>query len=367
MKDVLSIWQLPPICEDNDYNDVLIPVETAEPSAPVTGPETPSSPPIESSHDLENEIVPPAGIRPSSPATDPDPSKTVYCSVPYKAGVPIVQYALMVDAGSTGSRIHIYKFNNCRASPMYEYEVFKPTHRALSIGQPLDAAESLDVLLDEAAKVVPSHLQNCTPVAVKASAGFRLLGAADGEDILEAVRQRLTEKYPFNVVEVAFIDGKDQGLFTWITANYLLKTLRDNSPADTSTYAVMMVAAGSTQIVFKPVFNLTMPENTIEESKYKHTLTFGGQTHVLFQQSYIHLGYGLMRLRRSVHHLVDSMSTILHNTDDGTVANPCLAQGTHHIVDVDGKPRRNVNMSGSDVGSFETCNRIVELVMAKDA
>lgn len=352
-------------------------METAKPSVPATKPNVPSLPPIESSHDLEDEIVPPASARPTSPATDPDPSKTVYCTAPYKAGVPIVQYALMIDAGSTGSRIHIYKFNNCHGSPTYEYEVFRQTQPGLSSfggradgtkGRPLEAAESLDVLLDEAVKVIPVHLQKCTPIAVKATAGLRLLGTAQSEEILQAVRHRLTEKYPFSLVEkdgVAIMDGKDEGVYAWITANYLLNTIRDDTPANTPTYAVLDLGGASTQIVFKPVFNSTKPESTLEDGEHKYDLTFGGKTHVLYQHSY--LGYGLMRARTSVHRLVDFVSTFQHGPDDGTVPNPCLAKGTYRIIELDGEPKRSVPMSGSDVGSFEACNRIMELVMAKDA
>ena len=43
----------------------------------------------------------------------PDPMKTTHCNSPYSTMSLLVQYALMIDGGSTGSRIHIYKFNNC--------------------------------------------------------------------------------------------------------------------------------------------------------------------------------------------------------------------------------------------------------------
>lgn len=155
---------------------------------------------------------------PKSPETDPDPLKTVHCLSPYKATLPLVQYALMLDAGSTGSRIHIYKFHNCHASPTLEYEVFKMTIPGLSsyADDPVAAAKSLDVLMEEAVKVVPKQLQGCTKVAVKATAGLRLLGSDVSEAILVAVRTRLKDQYPFPLAgkdAVVIMDGKDEGMF----------------------------------------------------------------------------------------------------------------------------------------------------------
>jgi guanosine-diphosphatase len=150
--------------------------------------------------------------------TDPDPAKTVHCTSPYSATASLVQWALMIDAGSTGSRIHIYKFHNCNPAPEYEYEVFKMTQPGLSSfsGNPDGAAQSLDALMDEAVATVPEKLRKCTPVAVKATAGLRLLGPEQSTEILQAVRGRLEAKYPFPVVKkdgVVIMEGKDEG--TW--------------------------------------------------------------------------------------------------------------------------------------------------------
>ncbi|KAG8862498.1 Guanosine-diphosphatase [Tulasnella sp. 330] len=341
--------------------------------------------------DAAGAVAPPLTISnaPHSPETDPDPLKTVHCFTSFKPTSPIVQYALMLDAGSTGSRIHIYKFHNCLAAPTLEYEVFKMTIPGLSsfAGDPLNAAKSLDILMDEAVRVVPASLQGCTKVAVKATAGLRLLGTDVSEAILVAVQQRITSQYKFPLAghdAVTIMDGKDEGVYAWITANYLLGTIGGAVKDSRPSYAVLDLGGASTQIVFEPTFATS--GSRLEEGDHKYSLVFSGKTHTLYQHSY--LGYGLMRARRSVHNLVAFMwdfrldgspnassgPTSIGSEDKSaqapSIPNPCLAKGTRRKVTLDGgkwKEGFNATMSGEDVGSFDHCNRIIELVMAKDA
>ena len=50
------------------------------------------------------------------------------------------------------------------------------------------------------------------------------------------------------------MDGKDEGVYAWITANYLLGTIKASTPPDTPTYSVFELGCASTQIVLEPVF-----------------------------------------------------------------------------------------------------------------
>jgi guanosine-diphosphatase len=314
--------------------------------------------------------------------TDPDPESTTYCSRPHSADKPIVQYALTIDAGSTGSRIHVYKFHNCGPSPTLEYETFKAIQPGLSsfARDPTAAAASLDPLMEEALRVVPESLHKCSPVEVKATAGLRLLPGREGQAILDEVRQRLEVDYPFSLSKdesaVEIMDGKDEGVYAWITANYLLGKIGSGTKESStdSTMAVMDLGGASTQIVFEPQFAST---EELAEGDHKYALSFGGRDFVLYQHSY--LGYGLMRARRSVHNLVAFTWSFLQpggaaNIDwdelneEHSVPNPCLATGTTKRVELDppGRKTVNVTMLGVD-GGFESCNRVVELVMAKDA
>ena len=148
--------------------------------------------------------------------TDPDAASTASCADPYDSTRPLVQYALTIDAGSTGSRIHVYKFHNCGPSPQLEYETFKMINPGLSsyAGDPTAAAASLDPLLEEAKRVVPQDLWTCTPVEVKATAGLRLLGTKEGDAILDEVRNRLETNWEFvvsNERAVQIMDGKEEG------------------------------------------------------------------------------------------------------------------------------------------------------------
>ena len=293
----------------------------------------------------------------------------------------------MIDAGSTGSRIHVYKFNNCGPTPELEDEVFKMTEKKAG-GSGLSsyktdaegAAQSLDVLMDVAMESVPDKYKSCTPVAVKATAGLRLLGQEMSQKILDAVRNRLETKYPFPVVSkeqngVVIMDGKDEGVYAWITTNYLLGKI--GGPDHSETAAIFDLGGGSTQIVFEPTFkgvNGGMPDK-LAEGDHKYELKFGGREFKLYQHS--HLGYGLMSARESIHRtLVESIHSS-HLSDSSWISrpviNPCIVPGMTRPVDVKLSAGHalgevvSVNMTGPSSPAPAQCRKLAETILVKDA
>jgi guanosine-diphosphatase len=324
----------------------------------------------------------------SAGQTASDPSLgTTKCSSSSEKSKPIIQYALMIDAGSTGSRIHVYRFNNCGPTPELENEVFKMTEKK-SGGSGLSsydadaegAAKSLDVLMDVAMETVPDKLKACTPVAVKATAGLRLLGPEKSQQILDAVRTRLETVYPFPVVSkeqngVVIMDGKDEGVYAWITTNYLLGKI--GGPDHTETAAVFDLGGGSTQIVFEPTFksaNHGMPEK-LSEGDHKYELKFGGREFELYQHS--HLGYGLMSARQSIHRTLIEDLHLSNPSDSDWVAepviNPCIAPGMSRPVQVKLSEGHalgdmvSVNMTGPSSPAPAQCRKLAEKILVKDA
>lgn len=294
----------------------------------------------------------------------------------------------MIDAGSTGSRIHVYKFNNCGPTPELEDEVFKMTEKREG-GSGLSsyktdaegAAKSLDPLMDTAMESVPDEYKSCSPVAVKATAGLRLLGEEMSAKILEAVRERLETKYPFPVVSremdgVVIMKGEAEGVYAWITTNYLLGKI--GGPDKTPTAAIFDLGGGSTQIVFQPTFKDAirggMPE-TLADGDHKYELKFGGRDFSLYQHS--HLGYGLMAARNSVHKLIiDNMHESNQNSEEwlsSPIPNPCIAPGMSKPVNVTLSPEHDlgpsvqVTMEGPKDSIPAQCRALAEGILSKDA
>lgn len=307
------------------------------------------------------------------------------CSKSSSPDKPLIQYALMIDAGSTGSRIHVYRFNNCGPTPELEHEEFKMTEKKEG-GSGLSsyktdaegAAKSLDVLMAVAMETVPDDLKSCSPVAVKATAGLRLLGQEMSDNILKAVRRRLETQFPFPVVSeqnggVEIMDGKDEGVYAWITTNYLLGKI--GGPDKSPTAAIFDLGGGSTQIVFEPTFPSSskgMPEK-LGEGDFKYALKFGGNDFELYQHS--HLNYGLMSARSTIHNAVaqakfDTVGNADPNWASKPISNPCIAPNMSRVVNVtldSGETVTTTMVGPADGGSAAQCRGLAEKMLKKDA
>ena len=314
-------------------------------------------------------------------------SPTSKCTKPHDLSKPLVQYAIMIDAGSTGSRVHVYRFNNCGSTPELEHEDFKMTEKKeggaglSSYGADANgAAQSLDPLMKVAVESVPDEYKSCTPIAVKATAGLRLLGEEKSAKILEAVRTRLETVYPFPVISrerggVEIMKGEDEGVFAWITTNYLLGKI--GGPDKTPTAAVFDLGGGSTQVVFQPTFPGIdaggMPEK-MEEGDHKYSLNFGGRQFELYQHS--HLGYGLMSARQALHNFVAEQMHV-QNKDSTSwlgkpISNPCITPGETKRVNITFPPEHalagayEVKMEGPADTLPAQCRALAETILFKE-
>jgi Golgi nucleoside diphosphatase len=86
--------------------------------------------------------------------------------------------------------------------------------------------EHLEPLLTYAIKHIPEKHQPSTPLFLLATAGMRLLSSAQQTAILSSACQYARANTPFLLPDCdahfQVIDGRTEGLYGWISINYLL-------------------------------------------------------------------------------------------------------------------------------------------------
>ncbi|KAH8869437.1 Ectonucleoside triphosphate diphosphohydrolase 6 [Schistosoma japonicum] len=228
-------------------------------------------------------------------------------------------YGVVFDAGSTGSRVHIFKliYNPLDSSKPFtllddNYHHIKPGLSSYA-EKPEEAASSLTKLINIAETSLPRGVCRDTPVMLRATAGLRLISSHKAENILKAVRHRLSQtcfKQLPNTVTI--MDGFYEGLYLWITLNFLNDRLshrkvRQNKITEdslTNTIGTLDLGGGSTQITFIPT-----EVDTFNNAPSGFITYFDGQKHNIKdnlskQKIYSHsyLGLGLMSARYSMLH-----------------------------------------------------------------
>ncbi|KAF9358192.1 Golgi apyrase [Mortierella sp. AD094] len=161
------------------------------------------------------------------------------------------QFGIVIDAGSSGSRIHIYSWINPKhlndTAPVREFIGVLPTiEPGVESGSPKssnwtlktepgiadfkerpeDVGEHLEPLLDHALKVIPESEIQHTPIYLLATAGLRLVQDDIREQILANSCKYIKENYQFMIGDckehIKNITGEEEGIYGWVAINYLM-------------------------------------------------------------------------------------------------------------------------------------------------
>ncbi|XP_070796809.1 nucleoside diphosphate phosphatase ENTPD5 isoform X1 [Pituophis catenifer annectens] len=204
-------------------------------------------------------------------------------------------YGIMFDAGSTGTRIHIYTFIQRSPENPAELkgEVFESVKPGLSAyaSQPKKGAETIRKLLEMAKNAVPPSHWSKTPVVLKATAGLRLLAEHKAQALLSQVRM-VFEDSPFLVPDnsVSIMDGSYEGILAWITVNFLTGQLYGQ---EQQTVGTLDLGGASTQITFLPQLAETLTETPVD---FLTSFQMFNSTYKLYTHSYLGLGLKAARL-----------------------------------------------------------------------
>lgn len=209
-------------------------------------------------------------------------------------------YLAIIDAGSSGSRIHVFEVNptNKNQAPIVDEltvdnNKVKPGLSAY-LNNPSAAGQSIQPLLESAKTVLQAnHAQpKNTHLYVMATAGMRLIPTAEQKPIYDSVKATLEASNLGEAAQPTTIDGTNEGEFGWLAINYDAQNHR--FPAPGQTQGALDLGGASTQITYEAA---PMTVRQSQSADFK-SLSLGGKTYSLFVHSF--LGFGQDQARMSM-------------------------------------------------------------------
>jgi len=262
-------------------------------------------------------------------------------------------YAILIDAGSTGSKMYVYKISLNKWGKVDEVSDLEQLENPLGKVKPglsslLDKQDEialyLEKFIDTAKEIVPEDKWTSTPILVLATAGMRLLPEADQDVIMDKVREALSNEdfspFLYNEQNVRVISGKDEAIYAWITVNFIQGVL--TAPGRRQrTWGTLDLGGASTQNTFF--------------YKMGETRKVGKRFYRLFAKSYLDMGL------QSIH---ERFLELLVNWDDkteddeGNIKSPCHHNGFKETFDVGDQKVGVVGEPNSEV-----CRELVDAMV----
>ncbi|PFH58940.1 hypothetical protein XA68_13029 [Ophiocordyceps unilateralis] len=296
------------------------------------------------------------------------------------------QYGVIIDAGSSGTRIYVYKWLNPSVATKRASAQDLHSLPRLKLKNSKKIRPGVSVFADRATSVGPEHLESLlqlaldevppakvpdTPIFLLATAGVRFLPEKAQGALLQEICRYFQTKTQFNLPDckshIQVISGETEGLYGWIAANYLLggfdhPTKHDHGK-DHHTYGFLDMGGASAQVAFAP--NHTETEKHANDLKLVRLRRLDGSSleYRVFTASW--LGFGANKARsRYIESLVES-----HGSSVTQISDPCLPRGLRTTLS--GEPLTNKGTSHSQLlvgtGAFKECLLKTFPLLRKDA
>ncbi|XP_048407289.2 ectonucleoside triphosphate diphosphohydrolase 1 isoform X1 [Stegostoma tigrinum] len=237
-----------------------------------------------------------------------------------------LKYGIVLDAGSSHTALYIYSWPAEKLNDtgiVTEVDSCKVKGPGISSywNDIKQAGLSLKMCLEKAKERIPEKQQHVTPVYLGATAGMRLLRLQDqflAEKLMNSVEEFI-KTYPFNFQGVKIITGQEEGVFGWITVNYLKENIgKDNVGGNPETLGALDLGGASTQITF-------VPDGKIESEESALHIRLYGKSYNIYTHSYLCYGKD-----QALKLLLEKLNA----SDDGTVLNPCFNKGYTRTINV---------------------------------
>jgi Golgi nucleoside diphosphatase len=196
-------------------------------------------------------------------------------------------YAVFIDAGSTGSKLHVFRYNETASLPDIKdifSEKIKPGLSSFA-DRPNEAGPYFKKLLDDASQFLQKSGADLktTKINILATAGMRFLPEDKQKAIYSTLSNYVKNNYEFSMGNIKTISGQMEGFYGWLDVNYLLGRFQN----DQSTVGSIDMGGASTQIAFATE-DVSKPDDEIQiDVNHKH--------YMVFSKSFLGLGEDQIR------------------------------------------------------------------------
>ncbi|KAK7274835.1 hypothetical protein RIF29_15934 [Crotalaria pallida] len=236
------------------------------------------------------------------------------------------RYRIIIDGGSTGSRIHVFKY---RGGAGFDFGTEGLASMRVNPGlssfaeDPDSAGRSLGELVEFGKGRVPMERWRETEIRLMATAGLRMLDVGVQWKILESCRKVLRESgFLFRDDWASVISGSDEGMYAWVVANYALGTL-GGDPLDTT--GIIELGGASAQVTFvsrEPML-----------SGFSRAVIFGNTTYNLYSHSLLHFGLNVAHDSWREALISGEFNLASQSPQAGLHIDPCTPTGYSHAVE----------------------------------
>ncbi|XP_078235797.1 ectonucleoside triphosphate diphosphohydrolase 4 isoform X4 [Pogona vitticeps] len=312
---------------------------------------------------------------------------------------PKLNYGIMVDCGSSGSRIFVYWWPRHNGNPHDLLDIKqmrdknrKPVVMKIKPGisefatSPEKVSDYIFPLLNFAAEHVPRAKHKETPLYILCTAGMRILPESQQKAILEDLLTDIPVHFDFLFSDshAEVISGKQEGVYAWIGINFVLGRFEHTEDDDAlvevhipgsenkeaivrkRTVGILDMGGVSTQIAYEVPKTEEVAKNLLAEFNLGCDAHQTEHVYRVYVATFLGFGGNAARQR-----YVDSIftNTVFRNrllgkqtgmTSDSPYLDPCLP------LDVEDEIQQNGQMMYlRGTGDFNLCRDIIQPFMNK--
>uniref|UniRef100_A0A7E4V048 Nucleoside phosphatase GDA1/CD39 n=1 Tax=Panagrellus redivivus TaxID=6233 RepID=A0A7E4V048_PANRE len=289
-------------------------------------------------------------------------------------------YGIIIDAGSTGSRLFLYRWLAGSETELIKIEpvvdgngqaiVMKVSPGLSTFGdKPSEAPVYIKPLIEYAYEYIPIDSRKTAAFFLFATAGMRLLPIEQQNAVMNSLRSGLPKITDLNIVpdQIKVIDGKWEGIYNWIAANFILGRFEPREDPSSlnlkrkPTVGMIDMGGASTQIAFELV-NTDFTSDDVQIVNLGASDTSDLLKYKLFVTTF--LGYGVNEgAKKYEKYLSEKLYKNNENDTVSYVRDGCLPVNLMRLV---------TNEDGTQyvrkgTGEWDTCVRNIAKILTEES